>query len=35
MLTPDRIQFKLFDNSDAREFEVATGDQFNGPITGS
>ena len=23
---PDRIQFKLFDNRDAREFEVATGD---------
>ncbi len=31
---PDRIQFKLFDNSKAREFEVATGDQFTGPITG-
>ena len=30
----DRIQFKLFDNRDAREFEVATGDSFNGPITG-
>lgn len=31
---PDRIQFKLFDNSKAREFEVATGDRFTGPITG-
>ncbi len=31
---PDRIQFKLFDNSKARAFEVATGDQFTGPITG-
>ena len=30
----DRIQFKLFDNRDAREFEVATGDTFTGPITG-
>ena len=30
----DRIQFKLFDNRDAREFEVATGDSFRGPITG-
>ena len=30
----DRIQFKLFDNREAREFEVATGDSFNGPITG-
>ncbi|WP_338469692.1 hypothetical protein R4Z10_12815 [Niallia sp. XMNu-256] len=31
---PDRIQFKLYDNYEAREFEVATGDQFTGPITG-
>ena len=30
----DRIQFKLFDNSEARDFEVATGDTFKGPITG-
>ncbi|WP_172954347.1 endonuclease [Solibacillus sp. R5-41] len=31
---PDRIQFKLFDNSAARNFEVATGDKFTGPIQG-
>lgn len=31
---PDRIQFKLYDNYEAREFEVATGDKFTGPITG-
>ena len=30
----DRIQFKLYDNNEAREFEVATGDKFSGPITG-
>ena len=31
---PDRIQFKLYDNNQARDFEVATGDIFEGPITG-
>ncbi|WP_211315933.1 endonuclease [Oceanobacillus chungangensis] len=31
---PDRIQFKLYDNNEARDFEVATGDEFTGPITG-
>ncbi|WP_428908052.1 chitobiase/beta-hexosaminidase C-terminal domain-containing protein [Niallia sp. Krafla_26] len=31
---PDRIQFKLYDNYEAREFEVATGDKFTGPISG-
>ncbi|MFP3919118.1 DUF6359 domain-containing protein [Lysinibacillus telephonicus] len=31
---PDRIQFKLFDNYEARDFEVATGDKFTGPIQG-
>ncbi|WP_245976670.1 endonuclease [Oceanobacillus arenosus] len=31
---PDRIQFKLYDNNQARNFEVATGDRFTGPITG-
>jgi uncharacterized protein len=31
---PDRIQFKLYDNNQARGFEVATGDIFEGPITG-
>ncbi|KGR76006.1 endonuclease [Ureibacillus sinduriensis] len=31
---PDRIQFKLFDNNTARNFEVATGDRFTGPIEG-
>lgn len=31
---PDRIQFKLYDNNAARDFEVATGDKFEGPITG-
>lgn len=30
----DRIQFKMYDNSKAREFEVATGDKFVGPIQG-
>ncbi|WP_449538821.1 5'-nucleotidase C-terminal domain-containing protein [Ferdinandcohnia sp. Marseille-Q9671] len=30
----DRIQFKLYDNNAARDFEVATGDKFEGPITG-
>jgi predicted extracellular nuclease len=30
----DRIQFKLYDNTAARTFAVATGDRFNGPITG-
>ncbi|WP_203364574.1 endonuclease [Bacillus sp. REN10] len=30
----DRIQFRLEPNSPARDFEVATGDQFKGPITG-
>lgn len=31
---PNRIQFRLEPNSAARDFEVATGDKFNGPITG-
>ncbi|MEH7224920.1 5'-nucleotidase C-terminal domain-containing protein [Bacillus sp. JJ1566] len=31
---PDRIQFKMYDNNAARNFEVATGDKFTGPITG-
>ncbi|WP_274309135.1 endonuclease [Solibacillus daqui] len=31
---PDRIQFKLFDNNAARNFEVATGDKFTGTIQG-
>ncbi|MGG0658080.1 endonuclease [Rummeliibacillus pycnus] len=30
----DRIQFKLYDNTLARDFKVATGDKFTGPITG-
>ena len=30
----DRIQFKLYDNNEARDFEVATGDKFMGPIQG-
>ncbi|MEH7384442.1 5'-nucleotidase C-terminal domain-containing protein [Bacillus sp. JJ1521] len=30
----DRIQFKMYDNNAARDFEVATGDKFTGPITG-
>lgn len=30
----DRIQFKLYDNTKAREFKVATGDKYTGPITG-
>lgn len=33
-VNPDRIQFKLFDNSLARSFAVATGDTFKGPIIG-
>ncbi|MER2111398.1 MAG: endonuclease [Solibacillus isronensis] len=31
---PNRIQFRLEPNGAARNFEVATGDKFNGPITG-
>ncbi|WP_233713598.1 5'-nucleotidase C-terminal domain-containing protein [Lederbergia citri] len=31
---PDRIQFKMYDNDAARDFEVATGDKFTGPIIG-
>lgn len=31
---PNRIQFRLEPNGTARDFEVATGDTFNGPITG-
>lgn len=31
---PNRIQFRLEPNSTARNFEVATGDKFQGPITG-
>ncbi|QUG40563.1 endonuclease [Psychrobacillus sp. INOP01] len=30
----DRIQFRLEPNSSARDFEVATGDKFTGPING-
>jgi len=30
----DRIQFRLEPNGTARNFEVATGDKFKGPITG-
>ncbi|MGM7634687.1 endonuclease [Bacillus sp. Hm123] len=30
----DRIQFRLEPNSSARDFEVATGDKFTGPIEG-
>lgn len=31
---PHRIQFRMEPNGTARNFEVATGDKFNGPITG-
>ena len=31
---PNRIQFRLEPNGPARDFEVATGDKFKGPITG-
>ncbi|WP_085994248.1 chitobiase/beta-hexosaminidase C-terminal domain-containing protein [Oceanobacillus senegalensis] len=31
---PDRISFKLYDNEEARDFEVATGDTFEGPMVG-
>ncbi len=31
---PNRIQFRLEPNGAARDFEVATGDKFKGPITG-
>jgi predicted extracellular nuclease len=31
---PERIQFRLEPNAAAREFDVATGDRFNGPIVG-
>jgi len=31
---PNRIQFRLEPNGTARDFEVATGDKFKGPITG-
>lgn len=31
---PERIQFRLEPNVEARDFDVATGDRFNGPITG-
>ena len=30
----ERVQFRLEPNGPARDFEVATGDQFQGPITG-
>lgn len=30
----NRVQFRLEPNGPAREFEVATGDRFTGPITG-
>lgn len=31
---PDRIQFRMEPNRPARDFEVATGDRFEGPIEG-
>lgn len=31
---PNRIQFRMEPNGTAREFEVATGDKFKGPIVG-
>ena len=31
---PNRVQFRLEPNGPGRDFEVATGDKFNGPITG-
>lgn len=31
---PNRIQFRLEPNGPGRDFEVATGDKFSGPITG-
>ncbi|MBM7609089.1 putative extracellular nuclease [Lysinibacillus composti] len=31
---PERIQFRLEPNGPARDLEVATGDKFEGPITG-
>ena len=31
---PERIQFRLEPNAEARDFDVATGDRFNGPIVG-
>lgn len=31
---PERIQFRLEPNAAARDFDVATGDLFKGPITG-
>ncbi|MEK4228387.1 endonuclease [Solibacillus sp. FSL H8-0538] len=31
---PNRIQFRLEPNGPGRDFEVATGDKFRGPITG-
>ncbi|MTD30797.1 endonuclease [Planomicrobium sp. YIM 101495] len=31
---PERIQFRLEPNGAARDFEVATGDKFEGPIVG-
>lgn len=30
----ERIPFKMYDNNKAREFDVATGDKFKGPIIG-
>lgn len=33
-LNANRIQFRLEPNGPAREFEVATGDHFTGPLTG-
>ena len=30
----NRVQFRLEPNGAARDFEVATGDKFKGPITG-
>ncbi|MFJ7977702.1 endonuclease [Peribacillus sp. NPDC096379] len=31
---PNRVQFRMEPNGPARDFEVATGDTFKGPITG-
>ena len=30
----ERIPFKMYDNDAARDFDVATGDYFKGPIIG-
>ena len=30
----ERIAFKMYDNNQARDFDVKTGDKFKGPIIG-